>query len=203
MVPARFWLRRQDRKHFYSSTLAPLKMNFDKSGLALFTGETKGLGELKNYTRHAKGEFVFGAIRPWDVLRDHRCLKVQIEPYALHPNGLVLTNYREENLHFHQPLEAHQQERTRTPTIAERTNIEREEFITGVNFVDQAYRTFYQRAVIGRAKTGFIPRLILYDPDGQLDERGNMANPTSADDLPAAMARKRLDRSGTETDFKG
>lgn len=198
MAPARFWIRRQDREHFFSLTFNPLETAFDKY-LPLFTGETKGIEELKKYGRHTKGEFVFGAIRPWDEVRDNRCLKVQVEPYTLHPNGLVLTNYSEEDLHFHQPLELNQAERIRRQTIAERTDIERVQFIAGTNFVDAAYKTFYQMAASGRVKTGFTPRLILYDPDGQLDERGNMANPTTADDLPTAIALKKARRRETET----
>ncbi|MEK6910593.1 MAG: hypothetical protein AABW82_02360 [Nanoarchaeota archaeon] len=201
MVPARFWLREEDQEHFFSMTFNALKRTPDKYVRGLVTGETKGLEELKRYTRHVRKDdpFIFGAIRPWDALRDHRCLKVQIEPYDLHPHGLVLTNYHEEDLHFHQPLEVGQQERIRKFTISETTNLERTEFISGVNFVDQAYKTFYERALIGRAKTDFTPRLLLYDPDGQLDEMGNMANPTTADNLEKALEQKRQQKLRTET----
>ena len=153
----------------------------------LVYGDISSKDELMARTKHPN--WVHGKVRPWDAVRDPRCLYVLVEPTQLTTGPLYLTGYSGINVSFHK------HKRTIDNKIK---GAERSELLQGENFVMSAFNTF-DFFFKQRGKTGYSPQLLLYDSDGQLDSTGNMANLTRPEQLEEAMAKKREMISDTET----
>lgn len=180
MDRANLWIRTENAGLLTTSQKYTdrLPLQTSKNFPGLLAGYVADGNEVTARTKHP--ELLVGKVRPWDAVRDVRCLYVILPKNELSTGPVIMSQYAWTNVIYH----------SRKKLISQKRDVERVEMLPGENFVTRAFDTF-DYFFSQRAKTGFKPRLVLYDPDGQLDIEGNITNPTPPEQLLEAIAKKR------------
>ncbi len=172
--PVKFWVKTDQAEGIKDTRKHKLFLELRPCNYAPYLSAGSILQKDEIFARTNGGYYVRGEVKPWDALRDCRCLHVLIggNESPLLVADLYMTQYSWINVQLEKGKQL----------INQKRRAERVEMLPGHNFIDRAFQTF-DFFFAQRSKKGYTPRLLLFDSTGQIDEHGNMASPTPAADV--------------------